>query len=218
MLYSVLHTVGRYSREQIFEHIRWHRWSLTIFRCRPYYTERTGSLLNSEVKRCKARLVLGSGTAWEPFRVLTAFFLCLFVLCSYSNEQMNGSNCWQTNVSQYSMLVIASIRWVLTYESIRPLSSILKGEKKLFTLLDLCVSSLRRGHANLLCIVPILTDGNPCGNPNGEWSNKSYLWALSTSKVHGLHTHIIWVHKDTVENWFSVQVCSYVKQVTSCVY
>ena len=31
-------------------------------------------------------------------------------------------------------------------------------EKKLFTLLDLCVSSLRRGHANLLCIVPILTD------------------------------------------------------------
>ena len=29
---------------------------------------------------------------------------------------------------------------------------------KLFTLLDLCVSSLRRGHANLLCIVPILTD------------------------------------------------------------
>ena len=33
-----------------------------------------------------------------------------------------------------------------------------KVGKKLFTLLDLCVSSLRRGHANLLCIVPILTD------------------------------------------------------------
>ena len=31
-------------------------------------------------------------------------------------------------------------------------------QKKLCTLLDLCVSSLRRGHANLLCIVPILTD------------------------------------------------------------
>ena len=29
------------------------------------------------------------------------------------------------------------------------------GQKK-DTLLDLCVSSLRRGHANLLCIVPIL--------------------------------------------------------------
>ena len=31
-------------------------------------------------------------------------------------------------------------------------------DKKLSTLLDLCVSSLRRGHANLLCIVPILMD------------------------------------------------------------
>ena len=35
---------------------------------------------------------------------------------------------------------------------------VVANEKKLFTLLDLCVSSLRRGHANLLCIVPILTD------------------------------------------------------------
>ena len=31
--------------------------------------------------------------------------------------------------------------------------------KKLVSLLDLCVSSLSRGHANLLCIVPNLTDG-----------------------------------------------------------
>ena len=33
-----------------------------------------------------------------------------------------------------------------------------RGQKNLVTLFDLCVSSLRRGHANLLCIVPILTD------------------------------------------------------------
>ena len=33
-----------------------------------------------------------------------------------------------------------------------------KTYKTCCTLLDLCVSSLRRGHANLLCIVPILTD------------------------------------------------------------
>ena len=32
------------------------------------------------------------------------------------------------------------------------------GAKKMVSLLDLCVSSLRRGHANLLCIVPFLTD------------------------------------------------------------
>ena len=33
-----------------------------------------------------------------------------------------------------------------------------QAEQKIDTLLDLCVSSLRRGHANLLCVVPILTD------------------------------------------------------------
>jgi len=45
--------------------------------------------------------------------------------------------------------------------------------KKLFTLLDLCVSSLRRGHANLLCIVPILTD-----DPRRE--SKRSSWPLPT--------------------------------------
>ena len=40
--------------------------------------------------------------------------------------------------------------------------------KKLFTLLDLCVSSLRRGHANLLCIVPILTD-DPRRESRRQW-------------------------------------------------
>ena len=33
-----------------------------------------------------------------------------------------------------------------------------KEKKKFGPFLDLCVSSLRRGHANLLCIVPILSD------------------------------------------------------------
>ena len=37
-----------------------------------------------------------------------------------------------------------------------PLSPI--ADHKLFTLLDVCVSCLRRGHANLLCIVPMSTD------------------------------------------------------------
>ena len=32
-----------------------------------------------------------------------------------------------------------------------------KDKKKFGTYLDLCVSYLRRGHANLLCIVPILS-------------------------------------------------------------
>ena len=32
-------------------------------------------------------------------------------------------------------------------------------EKKIWNASRICVSSLRRDHANLLCIVPILTDG-----------------------------------------------------------
>ena len=40
---------------------------------RPYRVECTGSLLTSEVKRHRARLVLGWGTAWEHLRVLSAF-------------------------------------------------------------------------------------------------------------------------------------------------
>ena len=42
-------------------------------RWRPYRVECTGSLLTSEVKRHRARLVLGWGTAWEHPRVLPAF-------------------------------------------------------------------------------------------------------------------------------------------------
>ena len=44
------------------------------FRQRPYRIEYTGSLPNSAVKRYRARLVLGWGTAWEPLRVLLAFY------------------------------------------------------------------------------------------------------------------------------------------------
>ena len=43
------------------------------------------------------------------------------------------------------------------------------------TLLDMCVSSLRRGHANLLCIVPILAD-----EPSEEGSN--HYWMQSPLK------------------------------------
>ena len=55
------------------------------------------------------------------------------------------------------------------------LASRICTRKKLFTLLDLCVSSLRRGHANLLCIVPILTD-----DPRRE-SERGYTKTLRRS-------------------------------------
>ena len=44
-------------------------------RRRPYRVECTGSLPTSEVKRRRARLVLGWGTAWEDLRVLSALSL-----------------------------------------------------------------------------------------------------------------------------------------------
>ena len=47
---------------------------------RPYRVECTGSLPNSEVKRRRARLVLGWGTAREDLRVLLAFCSSLFLL------------------------------------------------------------------------------------------------------------------------------------------
>ena len=50
-------------------------WNQTLYlgNCwRPYHVECTGSLLTSEVKRHRARLVLGWGTAWEDLRVLPA--------------------------------------------------------------------------------------------------------------------------------------------------
>ena len=43
------------------------------YRQRPYCVEYTRSHPNSEVKRRKARSVLGWGTAWEALRVLLAF-------------------------------------------------------------------------------------------------------------------------------------------------
>ena len=52
----------------------------------------------------------------------------------------------------------------------------------MLTLLDLCVSSLRRGHANLLCIAPVITDDPQRGHANiicipGCSSYRSFLRA-----------------------------------------
>ena len=51
------------------------------------------------------------------------------------------------------MILAEKIKWYPLRLELRDL----KKKKMLELLLELCVSSLRRGHANLLCIVPILT-------------------------------------------------------------
>ena len=57
------------------------------YRRRPYRVEYTGSLLTSEVKRRRARLVLGWGTAREDLRVLSAFFFLFFSCKEISKRQ-----------------------------------------------------------------------------------------------------------------------------------
>ena len=62
---------------------------------------------------------------------------------------------WSSTGCLAKEIVYTSSLWGGPSQCVGPMGG---SPKKLFTLLDLCVSSLRRGHANLLCIVPILTD------------------------------------------------------------
>ena len=62
-------------------------------------------------------------------------------------------------------------------------------QKTLEPFLDLCVSSLRRGHANLLCIVPILSDLSEDGEEYFRQHIfrgrrlKIYLWAKFIMRI-----------------------------------
>ena len=58
--------------------------------------------------------------------------------------------------------------------------------KKLFTLLDVCVSSLRRGRANLLSVVPMLTDDPRRESKGKGWdavNEKSFTISVFLSPV-----------------------------------
>ena len=57
------------------------------------------------------------------------------------------------------------------------------GTTNSVTLLDVCVPSLRRGHDNLLCIVPILSDDLRGESTDGQWP------ALRSSLSRCKHTH-----------------------------
>ena len=70
---------------------------------RPYRVECTGSLPNSEVKRRRARLVLGWGTAREDLRVLLAF--CLW--CPAGARSMGAGNGAVTQVSPWAHHCVA---------------------------------------------------------------------------------------------------------------
>ena len=60
---------------------------------RPYRVECTGSLPTSEVKRRRARLVLGWGTAREVLRVLTAFARVEDDFARVASVRLHGLSC-----------------------------------------------------------------------------------------------------------------------------
>ena len=61
-----------------------------IVRWRPYRSEYTGSLQNSEVNHCRARIVLRWGTAREVLRVLLALFIFWVMRLSSSARRFSG--------------------------------------------------------------------------------------------------------------------------------
>ena len=79
-----------------------------FFRRRPYRVECTGSLSTSEVKRRRAQLVLGWGTAWEAFRVLSAFcfpFLASFLGVGVSGLRLSASG-FESSVSMVGVVLV----------------------------------------------------------------------------------------------------------------
>ncbi|TYI30525.1 hypothetical protein ES332_A05G394400v1 [Gossypium tomentosum] len=62
-------------------------------------------------------------------------------------------------------------------------------EKKFGPFLDLCVSSLRRGYANLLCIVPILSDVPEGTTPVGRCFHIN-AFAVPQQCINGGHLRI----------------------------
>ena len=80
------------------------RW--VVHRWRPYRVECTGSLPTSEVKRRRARLVLGWGTAREDLRVLPAFRACIVASCGLQ-WSFCPSICWCTSPSSDSRSAVA---------------------------------------------------------------------------------------------------------------
>ena len=102
---------------------------------------------------------------------------------------------------------------VSMYPTTKPkLDQLLKLDKKLGTLLDLCVSSLRRGHANLLCIVPILSD-DPRRESNRDLQNRVMgLEGTQKNTLSNEFEHELFIFKKSQ----SYHLLKYVNIKTSC--
>ena len=76
--------------ERTLGHLRYPIAQRLTVRQRPYRSEYTGSLQNSEVNHCRARIVLRWGTAREVLRVLLALFIFWVMRLSSSARRFSG--------------------------------------------------------------------------------------------------------------------------------
>ena len=76
---------------------------------------------------------------------------------NHNDKNTNNNNNITDNVSISIIFIIVNVEWGEEgfNEGAMCASRVVK---EMFALLDLCVSSLRRGHFNLLCIAPSLPD------------------------------------------------------------
>ena len=90
-------------------------------------------------------------------------FICIVISCIYIYIHICSYHLHiyiyiHTHYTLYIYIYIYIHMYVYVYLSHSPPAAPHGVDGASFTLLDVCVSSLRRGHANILCIVSILTD------------------------------------------------------------
>ena len=150
----------------------------------------------SSVGGCKRRL---GGPSYQASVLLSLdAVMCCAAVCHHKYMEM--PSCWPLRVHSSRLIPPSGpVRPAFAFISSlwQAVFGLVLGNaaKKLFTLLDLCVSSLRRGHANILCILPNLTDDprresrlaapfgtargwrNAVGNFEMRWLSKDFSWA-----------------------------------------
>lgn len=94
---------------------------------------------------------------------------------------------FSVNLYEYWRIIVIlaeKIKWYPLRLELRDL----KKKKMLELLLELCVSSLRRGHANLLCIVPIISGVTYQHHPLPDQEQIFLLSVKDTSNTQLTHT------------------------------
>ena len=95
--------------------------------------------------------------------------ICFWLVLHHDPEAITGPHALDLPALGYNQFPTARSGKVHSRLQAPELGTTEMEELCLFTLLDLCVSSLLRGHAHILCIVPIVTD-----DPRREYYHHYY--------------------------------------------